>query len=219
MRVLLMSILLGLTSGLLGCGGDKAPVTGEVLMAVEAEEGDRAGEVTFNLEAFERRRIDALEKGMTPQKIDGFRWVPSRPVRALDESEEDFEKKLRTHADQHKKTPWTTPGAWLFLDPDLADMSGGKSGLTADDFSSVKAGTARDGGRAIELEVDPASREFMKTFSNRHLQRVVHLVIDDESVMSAMIVDTLSDRVQIFTGMGGFTETEQKRLISKLTRR
>ncbi|MFT7617259.1 MAG: SecD/SecF fusion protein [Planctomycetota bacterium] len=192
---------------------------GRLEMPVEATNGDKnRGNVFFDVTKFEQARVDQKAAYKAPES---FRWLAVLPQAVKNESPGDYKVRLQAFRDKAAKEPWTLSsdkgeGAWYFYDPDYWGDDLEEQGFTGRDIVNPMRSQGRDGGRAVSYEVKSDRQWALGSYSTKYRGRQMAMVLNDEVWSSANIAGKLTDNVQISRGGGGYSEEDQKWLLSCL---
>lgn len=101
-------------------------------------------------------------------------------------------------------------GAWVYLDPDFDPPFSGN------DIDKPQASVDQMQARAVSYRVKTHRQGDFATFTGRHVNHPMCLVLNDEIWSSPIINQALRDSVQIYNPAGGFSKEEQDWLVNCL---
>lgn len=208
---------------------------GQLLKLIEAYDGVQAppelggGEfATFNRTRFDTQRKNAIkanrESGaplFSPPAC--FRWYPRRPERMDKEPESAYKERVAEYERNLREKPEEVDGSWMYFDPAFWSVPGSQNpdndklvGFTGEHIESVTRTTDNEGGLAVAFEIRPDRRPDFARYTARYKDKAMALVLNEEIWNTARIESVLSDNVQIHRGGAGFSEEEQKWLMTCL---
>ena len=193
---------------------DRMTQMGLLELPIAAEDGDEAYGVTFNATRFNQEREEKKAAYRAPK---GFACYPVLPQQGKKESAAKYKERRAKFDAKELESPWDLEVQWFFYDElfwSLEYMD--DPGITGRDIYAPLRTFDENGGGAVSYRVRESAQHRMAGYSQKYKGRIMALVLNGHVWSTARIQSTLSDNVQITGGSGGYSEQEQKWLISCL---
>ncbi len=196
---------------------------GRLQMLIVAQANDKGSDGKVFADSFNADRKRMLEEHFEDRNKplfasgQSFRWFPTKPEIADNETQESYKARLDDYNDARKNKPWEVQGEWYYFDPEFwGDEAEGLRGFTGNDIYDPIRSSDDHGGRAVSFSVREYAQTDFAAYTDKHGGRRLALVLNGEQWSAPTIQDVLSDGVRITGGAGGFTSDEQEWLINCL---